>query len=819
MTDDRLFDDSADALPRQLPLLPLRDVVLMPGAVVPLLVGRERSIRSLDLASEHAKLLAVATQRNSDTTDPTGDDLYRVGTVARVHQMLRLPDGTTKILVEGLQRILIADILDGGDHLEARIEPFGSIDPVDAEVDGEDTEVVALGRQLIEVFDEYARLQPRLPDEVARTVAQTEELGRRADAVAAYVYLVPDEKQALLAEPDPVERLRAVLSLLRREVEILRVEERIEEEVKDQLDEGHKEAYLNERMRAIRKELGYEGDDDDEVEEYLEKIETADMSDEAREVAHKEITRLAKMAPMSPESTVIRHYLDVLVGLPWNTRSKDHLDTRRVKKQLDADHHGLEKVKERILEFLSVIKLSGNVQGSILCLTGPPGVGKTSLGRSIAEAMGREFVRVSLGGMRDEAEIRGHRRTYIGSRPGRILDGLRRAGTRNCVFLLDEIDKLGSDFRGDPSSALLEVLDPEQNKNYSDHFLEVPFDLGEVFFICTANDLHQIPPALEDRMEILRLPGYLEHEKVAIARDFLLPRLRETHGLARTRFEIQEAAVRDVIGLYTREAGVRSLERQLATICRKVARRKAERRPIPRQIQQANLHKFLGPPQYLRRMVDREPEVGVVTGLAWTSTGGEILEIEVSMLPGSGKLLITGNLRKVMEESARTALSYARSLVPASSDVVKKHDIHIHVPEGAVPKDGPSAGIAMATALVSVLTGRKVRRDVAMTGESTLRGKVLPIGGLPEKAVAAQRAGCQHIVIPDENEKDYRELPEDVQKGLEWHLVRRMDEVLELALMPEEPRASDDPKGGRRRRATKGESSSPEGPAAPGPTH
>jgi len=812
MTDDRLFDDSDDSIPRQLPLLPLRDVVLVPGAVIPLLVGRERSIRSLDVASEHAKLLAVTTQRRSETSDPSAADLYEVGTLARVHQMLRLPDGTTKILVEGLQRVRIEEILDVDDHLEARLVVFPT-----GSIGADDTQVVALGRQLIEAFDEYARLHPRLPDEVARTVSQTEDLARRADAAAAYVLVSPEEKQSLLVESDPVVRLRAILELLRREIEILRVEERIEEEVKDTLDEGRKEVYLNERMRAIKKELGYDADDDDEVEEYLEKIETADMSDEAREVAHKEISRLAKMAPMSPESTVIRHYLDVLVGLPWNARSKDHLDTRRVKKVLDADHHGLEKVKERILEFLSVIKLSGNVQGSILCLTGPPGVGKTSLGRSIADAMGRDFVRVSLGGMRDEAEIRGHRRTYIGSRPGRILDGLRRAGSRNCVFLLDEIDKLGSDFRGDPSSALLEVLDPEQNKNYSDHFLEVPFDLSEVFFICTANDLHQIPPALEDRMEILRLPGYLEHEKVAIARDFLLPRLRENHGLGRTRFEVKEAAIRDVIGLYTREAGVRSLERQLATICRKVARRKAERRPIPREIQQANLHKFLGPPQYLRRMVDRDPEVGVVTGLAWTSTGGEILEIEVSMLPGTGKLIVTGNVRKVMEESARTALSYARSRVPASADVVKKHDIHIHVPEGAVPKDGPSAGIAMATALMSILTGRKVRRDVAMTGESTLRGKVLPIGGLPEKAVAAQRAGCTHILIPDENEKDYRELPEDVQKGLEWHLVRRMDEVLELALVPgEDTRAGEDDASGRRgrRKQTQGD-----GPAAPGPTH
>jgi ATP-dependent Lon protease len=834
MTEDSLFDDALDALPRQLPLLPLRDVVLMPGAVVPLLVGRERSIRSLEIAAESDKLLVVAAQRSADIAEPRPRDLFAVGTIARVHQMMRLPDGTTKILIEGLYRVNLQAFVQAEDHLEAKISAFESDARTGTDL-GEDPELAALHRQVADVFEEYARLHPRLPDEVAHTVRQSEDPVRRADAAAAYLSVKAEERQTVLAEVDLAQRLRRVLQLLRREVEILRVEERLDVEVKGQIESARKEAYLNERMRAIRKELGYEEEDDDEVEEYVRKVEEAEMSEEAREVAHKEIGRLAKMAPMSPESTVIRHYLDVLCGLPWNARSQDTLDTRRVKKQLDLDHHGLEKVKERIIEFLSVVKLSGNVQGSILCLAGPPGVGKTSLGRSIAEAMGREFVRVSLGGMRDEAEIRGHRRTYIGSRPGRILEGLRRAGTRNCVFLLDEVDKLGSDFRGDPSSALLEVLDPEQNKAYSDHFLEVPFDLGEVLFICTANDIHQIPAALEDRMEILRLPGYLEHEKIAIARDFLLPRLRQTHGLGRSRFTVTESAIGDIVNLYTREAGVRALERQLATICRKMARRKAERRPIPRTVQRTNLHKFLGSPQYLRRMVDREPETGVVTGLAWTSTGGEILEIEVTMLPGSGKLLITGNLRKVMEESARTALSYARRKVPESADVVKKHDIHIHVPEGAVPKDGPSAGIAMATALVSVLTGRKVKRAVAMTGETTLRGKVLPIGGLPEKAVAAARAGCTHILIPEENEKDYRELPRDVQKGLTWHLVRRMDEVLELALVPAQPGdrpfigGGEESGGEKRRRSSdftknpaKGGSESPprqDPPRAPGATH
>jgi ATP-dependent Lon protease len=777
VTEENAFDDDVMVLPSELPLLPLRDVVLFPRAVVPLLVGRERSVNSLRAAADGGKLLAVTAQRESDISEPREKDLYAVGAVARVHQMMHLPDGTTKILIEGLQRVRLSQVREHEDHLVAALEPFETEDLDDS------TESEALERSLEESFAEYARLQHRLPEDLFSSVEQIHDLLAKADTIAAYMAVRAAQKQRVLEEPDPERRVRHLLDVLHHEIEILRVEQRIEGEVKGQVEQGHKEAYLNEQLRAIRRELGY-GDDDDEMEEYLKKIEEAEMSEEAREVGHKEISRLAKMPPMSPESAIIRHYLDVLTSLPWHQRTEDQLDTRRVLKQLDADHYGLKKVKERILEFLSVVKLSGKLQGSILCLAGPPGVGKTSLGHSIADAMGRDFVRVSLGGIRDEAEIRGHRRTYIGARPGRILEGVRRAGTRNCVFLLDEIDKLGSDFRGDPSSALLEVLDPEQNRHYSDHFLEVPFDLSEVFFICTANAVHQIPPALEDRMEVLRLPGYLEHEKIAIARDHLMPKLREAHGLRRTRFTVTEPAISDIINLYTRESGVRDLERQLATICRKVARRKAERRKMPRTIVRTNLHKFLGPPKYLRRMVEKEPDVGSVTGLAWTSSGGEILEIEVMSLPGSGKLVITGNLKKVMEESARAALSYARARVPGDAVDLRKHDIHVHVPEGAVPKDGPSAGIAMATALVSLFTGRPVRRDVAMTGEVTLRGKVLPIGGLPEKAVAAQRAGCTHILIPEENEKDYRELPRDVRKGLQWHLVSHMNEVLERALLP-----------------------------------
>ena len=782
MSDAKLRPSGAEAddpLSEELPLLPLRDVVLFPGAVVPLLVGRERSIRALETSAETHKLLLVSAQREADIADPQPEDLYEIGAVARIHQMLRLPDGTRKILIEGVNRARIRRVWDAGDFALAEFDLLESSLP-EPEIDP--TELEALSRTLLDLFSAYVALNRRLPDEVAVAAEHVEDASQRADIIAGSLAVRVPVRQRLLEETDTIARIKELSTILRRELEILRVEARIEGEVKDQVEKGQKEVYLNERLRAIRKELGQDGDD--EIEELVRAVEQAGLSEEAREAAHKEISRLAKMAPMSPESTVIRHYLEVLLALPWQKRSKDRLDTKRVKKHLDEDHYGLEKVKERILEYLSVIKLSGNIQGQILCLVGPPGVGKTSLGRSIAEAMGREFVRVSLGGVRDEAEIRGHRRTYIGSRPGRILEGIRRAGVRNPVFLLDEIDKLGADFRGDPSAALLEVLDPEQNKHYTDHFLELPFDLGDVFFIATANVMHQIPPALEDRMEIIRLPGYLEHEKVAIARDFLLPRLRTRHGLGRTRFAITESALSDIVNLYTREAGVRALERQLATVCRKIARRKAERRPVPRSIQRTNLHRFLGPPQHVHRMVEEEPEIGVVTGLAWTAVGGEILEIEVILLPGTGKLLLTGNLKDVMKESARAALSYAKRIVPEMSDRLKALDIHIHVPEGAVPKDGPSAGIAMATAIVSVFTGRKVRRDVAMTGEITLRGKVLPIGGLPEKAVAAQRAGCRHILIPAENEKDYRELAKDIQKGLQWHLVSHISEVFEQALLP-----------------------------------
>jgi ATP-dependent Lon protease len=645
-------------------------------------------------------------------------------------------------------------------------------------------EIEALSRSIKDRFKEYVRLNKRLPDEVLLSVLNLEEIGRMTDSISAYILGKVPQKQELLAEPSLHKRMGRINQLLANELEILEIEQRIDTEVQSQVQKNQREFYLNEQLRAIRKELGYSADEDGEAEEYTARLAETNLTAEAREIAEREISRLVRMPIMSPEATVVRNYLDTLFSLPWKKRSRDRIDTRKVKERLDADHYGLQKVKERIIEFLSVYKLTRKMQGSILCLVGPPGVGKTSLGRSIADSMGRRFIRISLGGVRDEAEIRGHRRTYIGSKPGRIIESLRRAGTKNPVFLLDEVDKMGADFRGDPSAALLEVLDPEQNSHFSDHYLEVDFDLSQVMFITTANSLHAIPPALEDRMEIIRLPGYLEHEKLVIAERCLVPRQMRRNGVAKWSGGFRRKALQVLIDGYTREAGVRKLEREIASICRKVAKVKAETGHFPGAVTARGVQRYLGVPRYQRLEVDREPEVGVVIGLAWTDAGGEILEIEVSAVPGGEKILITGNLQDVMKESAETALSYARGRCrDLPTDWFSKHQVHIHVPEGAIPKDGPSAGIAMATAITSLLERQPVRKDVAMTGEVTLRGKVLPIGGLPEKAVAAIRAGAKHLVIPKENEKNYRELSPVVRKRLTVHLVETMDEVLDLALV------------------------------------
>ncbi len=763
-------------LPAKLPLLPLRDVVVFPYMVTPLLVGRPKSIAAVEVAMERDKYICVLAQRESDIEEPAAQDLYDTGTVIKILQVIRTPDETLKILVEGVARIRVIQAVVHEDHTEVTIEPL-------AEQIESDQEVEALSRSIKERFKEYVRLNKRLPDEVLLSVLNLDEIDRMTDSISAYILGKVPLKQELLAEVSLKARMKRINQVLASELEILEIEQRLDSEVQSQVQKNQREFYLNEQLRAIRKELGYTADDDTEVEEYATRLGASDMSAEAMEVAQREISRLARMPAMSPEATVVRNYLDTLLSLPWKKRSRDRIDTLKVRAKLDADHYGLEKVKDRIIEFLSVYKLTRKLQGSILCLVGPPGVGKTSLGRSIAESMNRKFVRISLGGVRDEAEIRGHRRTYIGSKPGRIIESLRRAGTKNPVFLLDEIDKMGSDFRGDPAAALLEVLDPEQNSHFSDHYLEVDFDLSGVMFITTANSLHSIPPALEDRMEIIRLPGYLEHEKLKIAEQFLIPRQLQRNGVQDWPGGFNRPALQTIIEGYTREAGVRNLEREIASICRKIAKIKAQTGNYPGAVTGRSVQKYIGIPKFRRQVVDRAPEVGVVVGLAWTNAGGEIFEIEVSRVPGNGKLLITGNLKEIMRESAEAAFSYARGrCADESVKFLEGNHIHIHVPEGAVPKDGPSAGIAIATAIVSLFRSQPVRKDVAMTGEVTLRGKVLPIGGLPEKAVAAVRVGARHLVIPKENEKDYRELAPVVRKKLTVHLVESMDEVLNLAL-------------------------------------
>jgi len=777
-TDFIITRDGDDVLlPGELPLLPLRDVVVFPYMVTPLLVGRPRSVAAVEAAMERDKYLCVIAQKEPETEEPAGDDLYQFGTVIKVLQIIRTPDETLKILVEGVARVRVEKVVLAEGFLEVDISPA-------EEVDATGTEVEALSRSIKERFKEYVRLNKRLPDEVLLSVLNIDEIARMADSISAYILGRVPLKQELLEEPDLSLRLKRINQILANELDILEIEQRIDGEVHSQVQRNQREFYLNEQLRAIRKELGFTADEDSEIEEYSLRIDDSDLSSEAMEVARREVNRLERMSPMSPEATVVRNYLDTLLSLPWKKKSRDRMDTAKVRERLDADHYGLEKVKERILEFLSVYKLTKKMQGTILCLVGPPGVGKTSLGRSIADSINKKFVRISLGGVRDEAEIRGHRRTYIGSKPGRIIDSLRKAGTRNPVFLLDEIDKMGSDFRGDPASALLEVLDPEQNATFSDHYLEVEFDLSNVMFITTANSLHSIPPALEDRMEIIRIPGYLEHEKLVIAERFLAPRQMKRNGVAKWKGGFKRSAFQTIIDGYTRESGVRNLEREIAGICRKVAKYHADNGKFPGAVSDRTVQKYLGIPKFRRKLVDREPEVGVVVGLAWTMAGGEILEIEVASVPGSGKVTITGNLKDVMKESAETALSYARGLCrEMSGDWFKKSQIHIHVPEGAIPKDGPSAGVAMATAIVSLLRNIPVRSDVAMTGEVTLRGKVLPIGGLPEKAVAAVRAGSRHLIIPRDNEKDFRELSEEVRDKLTVHLVDTMEEVLPLALV------------------------------------
>ncbi|MDT3686640.1 MAG: endopeptidase La [Pseudorhodoplanes sp.] len=759
------------------PVLPLRDIVVFPHMIVPLFVGREKSIKALEEVMRSDTFILLATQKNASDDDPSTDSIYEVGTIASVLQLLKLPDGTVKVLVEGAQRAKVLKYTDRADYYEA--------DAVVIEDDlGEAVEGEALARSVVTEFENYVKLNKKVSPEVVGVVQQIDDYAKLADTVASHLQVKIPDKQAILEILSVPQRLEKVLGVMESEISVLQVEKRIRTRVKRQMEKTQREYYLNEQMKAIQKELGDE-DGKDELAELEEKIRKTKLSKEAREKATHELKKLRQMSPMSAEATVVRNYLDWLLSIPWQKKSKVKKDLKLAQDILDADHFGLEKVKERIVEYLAVQQRANKLTGPILCLVGPPGVGKTSLGKSIAKATGREFVRVSLGGVRDEAEIRGHRRTYIGSMPGKVIQSMRKAKSSNPLFLLDEIDKMGADFRGDPSSALLEVLDPEQNSTFNDHYLEVDYDLSSVMFITTANTLN-IPAPLMDRMEIIRIAGYTEDEKVEIARRHLIPHAISKHGLESKEWSITDEALLTMIRRYTREAGVRNLEREISTLIRKAVKELMISKKKSVKVEAKDLADYLGVPKYRYGEVEDIDQIGVVTGLAWTDVGGELLTIEGAMMPGKGKMTVTGNLRDVMKESISAAASYVRSRSIAfgiEPPLFDKRDIHVHVPEGATPKDGPSAGVAMVTAIVSVMTGIPVRRDVAMTGEITLRGRVLPIGGLKEKLLAALRGGIKTVLIPEENAKDLADITENVKSGLDIIPVSRMDEVLARALV------------------------------------
>ena len=763
----------------RLPLLPLRDVVVFPHMVIPLFVGRPKSIKALEAAMEAGKSIMLVAQKTAAKDEPTDKDLYEVGCIANILQMLKLPDGTVKVLVEGTQRANILSVTDDESHFFCEAVPVGP-EPT------ESAETEALRRAIVSQFDQYVKLNKKIPPEILTSLSGIDEPGRLADTIAAHLPIKLEQKQKILEMFNVTERLESLLSQLEGEIDILQVEKRIRGRVKRQMEKSQREYYLNEQVKAIQKELG-EGEEGADLEELDKKIKAARMPKEAKKKADSEFKKLKLMSPMSAEATVVRNYIDTLVGLPWRKKSKVNNDLSNAEQVLDHDHYGLEKVKERILEYLAVQQRVDKLKAPILCLVGPPGVGKTSLGQSVARATNRKFVRMALGGVRDEAEIRGHRRTYIGSMPGKILQSLTKVGVRNPLFLLDEIDKMGADFRGDPSSALLEVLDPEQNHTFQDHYIEVDFDLSDVMFVATSNSLN-IPAPLLDRMEVIRLSGYTEDEKVNIARRYLLPKQIKNNGLKEGEIEVTEAALRDIIRYYTREAGVRSLEREVSKICRKVVKQLLLKKEAGASVKvdSDNLDKFLGVRRFDFGLAGKEDQVGQVTGLAWTEVGGDLLTIEAALMPGKGNITRTGSLGDVMKESVEAARSVVRSRsarLGIKDEMFEKRDIHIHVPEGATPKDGPSAGIAMTTALVSVLTGIPVRADVAMTGEITLRGEVLPIGGLKEKLLAAHRGGIKLALIPEENVKDLADIPDNVKNSIEIQPVRWIDKVLELALV------------------------------------
>jgi ATP-dependent Lon protease len=767
-------------IPEKLPVLLLRDVVIFPFMIAPLYVGREKSKAAIDYSLSTNRLILLLTQKDPEVEEPKREDVYEVGTVAVIMRMLKLPDGRIRILAQGLVRARIETFEDEGPFIQAKINVLSEPEQVEKTI-----EVEALIRNVRSGLEKATSLGKSIQPEILVIAANLEEPGRLADLTASNLDLKVKEAQEILEIVDPVQRLRRVYELLVRELELLEMQSKISNEARGELDKLQRQYFLRQQMKAIQKELGEGSELQEEVKAYQEKLKQLKVSDEVREELEKQINRLSQMHPDSAETAVIRNYLDWMFSLPWNTSTKDNLDLKKAKEILDEDHYGLEKVKERILEYLAVRKLSKKIKGPILCFVGPPGVGKTSLGKSIARALGRKFVRISLGGVHDEAEIRGHRRTYVGAMPGKIIQGLRRAGSNNPVFMMDEVDKIGADFRGDPSSALLEVLDPEQNSSFFDHYLGVPFDLSKVMFITTANLLDPIQPAFRDRMEIIELPGYTEEEKLQIAIRHLIPKQLTEHSLKPEWIDITEGAVRAIISQYTREAGVRNLEREIAAICRKVARQIAEGQKGQVKVTAQNVEKFLGPPKIFRDQLAKKDQVGVATGVAWTAAGGEILFVEAIKMQGKGQLLLTGSLGEVMKESAQAALSYARAHAREfgiDSKIFMENDFHIHIPEGAIPKDGPSAGVTIATAFISVCTNIPVRWNVAMTGEITLRGNVLPVGGIKEKVLAAQRAGIKKMILPLPNKKDLVDIPKNIRQQMEFIFVEDIKEVFREAL-------------------------------------
>ena len=761
-----------------IPVLPLRDIVVFPHMVVPLFVGRDKSVKALEKVMAGDKRIMLITQKSASVDDPKKDDLFDFGTIANVLQLLKLPDGTVKVLVEGLQRASINMFTDNEDYL------VSNIDLIDENNDSSDKKLRALSKSITDLFDKYVNLNKKIPPEVLGTINEIDDLAKLSDTIASHLSIKLSDKQEILEAIDLTERFEKIMNFIQAELDVMQVEKKIRGRVKNQMEKTQREYYLNEQMKAIQKELGEGDDGKDDIQEYEEKIESTKLSKEAKEKCYSEIKKLKSMSPMSAESSVIRNYLDWILTIPWGKKTKVKKDIKFAESVLNEDHYGLEKVKERILEYLAVQQRIKKMKGPILCLVGAPGVGKTSLGKSIARATGRKFVRMSLGGVRDEAEIRGHRRTYIGSLPGKVLQMMKKAGSSNPLFLLDEIDKLGADYRGDPSSALLEVLDPEQNNSFNDHYLEVDYDLSDTMFITTANTL-RMPPALLDRMEIIRIAGYTEDEKVEIVKQHLAPQMLEKHGLKSGELILDDSAITGLIRYYTREAGVRSLERELANLARKTVKKIVAGDIGSLTINEDNLHEFAGVRKFKFGEIDNDDQVGIVTGLAWTEVGGDILPIESVIMPGKGRMTITGKLGDVMKESIQAAKSYVRSRCiefGIKPTIFPVRDIHIHVPEGAIPKDGPSAGLGMVTSIVSVLTGIPVRKDIAMTGEVTLRGKALGIGGLKEKLLAALRAGTKTVIIPKENEKDMADIPDNVKDGLELIFVDNVDEVLKIAL-------------------------------------